>query len=250
MSGAPAPRWTAWRPGPRRFLATVCGLLFVGCVAALVAESTRRRAFAEDAGRNLAALPPAVLATAAILEDGDAAALIVAEGLLDAQAAPAAPPASAASTDAAREIVLATVGRRPASAHARLLLGQSAAAARPDLWKKPLGLASAGAPGLDRAAVALAQRYLIEWPALSAEDRPVAEAAIARAFFDETFLRSSFSLVLRRLGPDEAARLVPADARALETASRIATASGASRASELLAERRKSLGQAASSPSP
>ena len=240
MTASAAPRWTAWQPGPRRFLALLCSLLLVACGAALVGESTRRRAIAEDAGRSLAALPPAVLATAGILEDSDGAALIVAEGLLDARAsksAAALPPA-----DAAQALVLETVGRRPASAHARLLLGLSATdAGAADQWKKPLALAASAAPGLDRAAAALAQKYLVEWPKLSVDARSEGEAAIRRAFLDEAFLRSSFRLALQRLGPDAAVGLVPADPGALEAASRVSSAAGAARASQLLAERRKSV---------
>jgi hypothetical protein len=208
----------------------------------------RRRAIAERAGQSLAALPPAVLATVGILEDSDGAALMVAESLLDARGSESAN----SSTEASRALVLETVDRRPASAHARLLLGLSAAdAATTDLWKRPLELASTAAPGLDRAAAALAQKYLIEWPNLSAEARSEAEAVIRRAFLAETFIRSAFRLALQRLGPDAAVGLVPADRQALETASRIAKAAGAARASQLLTDRQKSLGpQGDSGPRP
>jgi hypothetical protein len=242
MTAVAGPRLTAWRPGPRRFLALLCTLLVVGSAAAAVAESMRRREIAERAGKGLAALPPAVLATAGILEDSDGAALIVADGLMDARGST---PASAAAppSDAAQVLVLETIGRRPASAHARLLLGLSAADdASADRWKRPLELASAAAPGLDRASAALAQKYLLEWPKLSAAARSEAETTLRRAFLDDAFLRSTFRLALQRLGPDAAVGLVPANARALEAASRVAGAAGAARASQLLADRRKATG--------
>ena len=211
MSASAAPRWTAWRPGPRRFLAVVCGLVFAACAAALALEFSRRRAIADVAGGpGLPTLPPAVLATAGIVEESDGAALIVAEGFLDATAASAA--AGEAAGTAAKELALDAAERRPGSAHARLLLGRAAAPdAATALWKKPLELASEGAPGLDPAAVALAQRYLLVWGKLGPEDRREAEAALGRAFLDPTFLRSAFSLSIQRLGPEAAVRIVPND---------------------------------------
>jgi hypothetical protein len=245
MIATAAPRWTAWRPGPRRFLSVVCALLFVGCAAALVGESSRRRAIANVAARGPADLPPAVLETAGILES-DGAALIVVEAVLEAGGSASAPGPD--GTVLARELILETVVRRPGSAHARLLLGRSApGAAGAGLWKRPLELASTAAPGLDPAAVALAQRYLGAWGALTPEERSEAEARIARAFLDGTFLRSAFSLTVQRVGPVAAVRMVPEDPVALETAFRIARASGLSRAEDLLAERRKSLPPAAAS---
>jgi hypothetical protein len=245
MSAPSPPRWTAWRPGPRRFFAVVCGLLFAACAAALALESSRRRAIAAVAGRpGMPALAPAVLETAGIVEESDGAALIVAEGFLDAGGATAA-------AEAARDLALETAERRPGSVHARLLLGRAAAPdAATALWKKPLELASEAAPGLDPAAVALAQRYLAVWGKLGPDDRLEAETAIARAFLDPTFLRSAFSLAIQRLGPETAVRMVPDGPGALDTASRIASASGSLRTSELLAERRKSAGPQVSRPDP
>jgi hypothetical protein len=223
-------------------LSLLCVLLLGACAAALVAESSRRRTIARLAGPSLAALPPAVVATAGIVEDGDGAALILAEGLLDSGGA--APGGLAA----AREIVLETAVRRPGSAHARLLLGRAAApGAATAFWKTPLELASEAAPGLDPAASALGGRYLAVWEKLSPEERREGETALTRAFLDPSFLRAGFSLALQRLGPETAVRLVPEDPSALEAASRIATATGSRRASELLSERRKSESPAAAS---
>ena len=242
MTASPLPRWSAWRPGPRRLFGLLCVVLFAACAAAVVAESSRRRTIADLAGPSLATLPPAVVATAGIVEDADRAALILAEGLLDTGAA------KPGSLAAAREIVLETAARRPGSAHARLLLGRAAAAgAATEFWKKPLELASEAAPGLDPAATTLGGRYLAVWEKLGPEERLDGEAALTRAFLDPSFLRSSFSLALQRLGPETAVRLVPADPSALEAASRVATATGSRRALELLSERRKSESPAAAS---
>ena len=244
MTAAAVPRLTAGRPGPRRFLGLVCILLFAASAWAIVEESSRRRAIVDAAGRDLAALPPAILDTAGIVEDSDGAALIVAEGLLDARNETAA----TVGLDPAREIVLETAVRRPGSAHARLLLGRAAATdASADHWKKPLELASKAAPGLEPAAAALGRSYLAAWPRLGPEERREAEAALSRAFQDPSFLRASFRVALQRLGPDTAVRLVPDDPAALEAAYRAANAAGARRALDLLSERRKPEGPGAGS---
>ena len=247
MTAASAPRLTAWRPGPRRFSGFVCIVLCGACVWALIEESSRRRAIADAAGANLAALPPAVLATAGIVEDADGAALIVAEGLLDAGGGTR----PAAGLAPAREIVLETAARRPGSAHARLLLGRAVAPdASMEHWQKPLELASRAAPGLEPATAALGRRYLENWDKLSPEERREAEAALTRAFLDLSFLRASFSLALQRLGPDMAVQVVPDDPAALEAAYRVASAVGPRRASDLLAKRRETQGAGASRPAP
>ena len=247
MTAAAAPRLTPWRPGPRRFFGFVCILLCGACVWSLVEESSRRRAIADAAGAGLATLAPAVLATAGIVEDADGAALIVAEGLLDAGGG-TGPPAGLAP---AREIALETAARRPGSAHARLLLGRAAAPdASTEYWKKPLELAARAAPGLDPAAAALGRRYLEDWGKLGPEERREAEAALSRAFLDLSFLRASFSQALQRLGPDTAVQVVPDDPAALEAAYRVASAVGPRRASDLLAKRRETLGAGASRPAP
>lgn len=234
------------RPGPRILLAVVSVLLLSACLVALVRDSSRRRA-ATDAAveQGLDRRQPAVLATTAVLEDGDDAVSIVAEALLDERDAAGTPP----SADRAGEVqglLLETIARRPGSAQSRLLLGRSAPlGGSPRLWVKPLELAAGAAPGLDTPATELGRRYLTAWPNLPPEDRARGEAAVGRAFRNPAFVRSFCIVAVDAMGAEAAVRSLPNDPATLREASLILAGHADPSAAALLKARLEALGPAA-----
>jgi hypothetical protein len=202
-------------------------------------DAVDRRTWSDVArDRGLARRQPAILETAKMIDESDAAGLVVAEALLDDRPASGSP--NTDSSAQVRGIVLRGIAGRPGSAYGRLLLGRSApATGAPALWMKPFELAVAAAPGLDLATSELAQRYIAAWPSLPTADRPKAASTIRRAFRNPSFLRTSLVPALATLGPEVTVRVLPEDPVTLQTAARIFGDAGQVQASQLLAARLK-----------
>jgi hypothetical protein len=240
VSAVPLPRHATLRAGPRRGLSVICFLLFGLCLVSLGTDAYDRRAWTAVAEeRGLGKHQPAILETAGMIDESDAAGLVVAEALMNEHLSPPAAggPESGAQV---RSIVLRGVAGRPGSAFARLLLGRSASTtgAR-DLWAKPLELSVAAAPGLDLATSELARRYMAAWATLPTSDRPKAAATIRRAFRNPDFLRTTLVPALSALGPEVAIRVLPDDKATLRLAAQTLQEAGQTQASELLAARLK-----------
>jgi hypothetical protein len=174
-----------------------------------------------------------------MIDESDAAGLVVAEALLDDRAS--SPGGGAAETPPeVRGIVLRGIAGRPGSAYGRLLLGRSApATGGTTLWMKPFELAVTAAPGLDLATSELAERYIVAWRFLPTAERPKAASSIRRAFRNPTFLRASLVPALGTLGPELTVRVLPEDPGTLRNAAQIFQESGQVQAAELLAARIK-----------
>ena len=239
MSASPLPRFVSLRAGPRRGLVWLCVLFFVLCLGSVAWDTIDRRSWSDVArDRGLSRRQPAILETARMIDESDAAGLVVAEALLDDRSASGSPTADPSAE--VRGIVLRGVAGRPGSAYGRLLLGRSApATGGPALWMKPLELAVAAAPGLDLANSELAQRYIAAWRSLPTPDRPKAASTIRRAFRNPAFLRASLVPALGTLGPELTVRVLPEDPLALQTAAQIFHDSGQAQASAFLAARVK-----------
>jgi len=240
MSASPLPRFISLRAGPRRGLALLCVLLLLLCLATVAWDAVDRRSWSAVArDRGLARRHPAIIETAKMIDESDAAGLVVAEALLDDRQAlqgsqlPDPPPEI-------REIVLRGIAGRPGSAYGRVLLGRSApSSGGMTLWMKPLELAVTAAPGLDLVTSELAGRYIVAWRSLPTADRPKAAATIRRAFRSPAFLRTSLVPALGTLGPELTVRVLPEDPATLRGAAQIFQESGQVQAAELLAVRMK-----------
>jgi hypothetical protein len=213
--------------------------LFLLCLGSVAWDAVDRRAWSDVArDRGLARRQPAILETATMIDESDAAGLVVAEALLDDRAASGSPTADASAE--VRGIVLRGIAGRPGSAYGRLLLGRSApATGAPALWLKPFELAVVAAPGLDLATSELAKRYIAAWPSLPTAERPKAASTIRRAFRNPAFLRTSLVPSLGALGPEVTVRVLPEDPVALRTAAQIFQETGQAQASQLLVARLK-----------
>ena len=240
MSASPLPRFVNLRAGPRRGLALLCLLLFLLCLASVARDAVDRRSWSDVArDRGLARRHPAILETAKMIDESDAAGLVVAEALLDDRAA-SPPGASADTPPEIRGIVLRGIEGRPGSAYGRLLLGRSApATGGTALWMRPFELTVAAAPGLDLASSELARHYIAGWRTLPTADRPKAASAIRRAFRSPAFLRASLVPALATLGPEVTVRVLPEDPATLRLAAQILQESGQGQAGEMLAARMK-----------
>src|SRR5262245_27477382 len=240
MSASPLPRFVSLRAGPRRGLAFLCVLLLLLCLGSLAWDAIDRRSWSDVASdRGLARRHPAILETAKMIDESDAAGLVVAEALLDDRiASPAGP--TVETPKEIRDIVLRGIAGRPGSAYGRLLLGRSApATGAATLWVKPFELAVTAAPGLDLATSELAQRYIAAWRSLPTAERPKAASTIRRAFRSPAFLRASLVPALGTLGPEVTVRALPEDPVILRRAAQIFKEAGQTQASELLAARMK-----------
>jgi hypothetical protein len=240
MSASPLPRFVSLRAGPRRGLVFLCLFLLLLCFGSVAWDALDRRSWSDVArDRGLARRQPAILETAKMIDESDAAGLVVAEALLgDRAMSPAGPTADTPSE--IRGIVLRGIAGRPGSAYGRLLLGRSApATGATALWMRPFELAVTAAPGLDLATSELAQRYIAAWRSLPTADRPKAASTIRRAFRSPAFLRASLVPALSTLGPGLTVRVLPEDPATLRNAAQIFQESGQVQAAELLAARIK-----------
>ncbi len=218
----------------------LCLLLLLLTLGSVAWDAIDRRSWSDVArDRGLASRRPAILETAKMIDESDAAGLVVAEALLEDRAV--SPAGRAAETPPEiRGIVLRGIEGRPGSAYGRLLLGRSApATGGTALWMRPFELAVAAAPGLDLATSELAQRDIAAWRSLPTADRPKAAATIRRAFRSPPFLRTSLVPALGTLGPELTVRVLPEDPATLRLAAQIFQQSGQSQAAELLASRMK-----------
>jgi hypothetical protein len=243
VSAPGAPRLVSLRTGPRRFLALLCTLLLGVCLFAIVRDARERQLWAVVAPAGVpAGKRPALWETANVIESNPEAALVVAETLLDS------PGTDPRASSTARQLILDGIEARPGSAHARFLLGRSAALGGAVAnWAKPLELAAAAAPGLDFAPGELARRYLASWSSLSPSERRRAETSLRQAFRDTAFLDAALSEAVAALGPEGTVRVLPDDAVVLGLAARFLREKGSTGASELVAARLRALPPAKSS---
>ena len=222
------------RPGPRWFAAILCVLLLGLCVAAAVNAVAARQQWIEAAGDRWGALPGAVAETAAVIENGGEAALVVAEAVLERSPTPE-------GRARVQSIVLLALAAEPGSAFGRLLLGRSAVPeAKEKIWARPLQLAVSAAPGLDLGTSELAIRYLASWTSLSAEQRRDATAVLQRAFRNPSFVRATFATAVAALGAPAAVAALPEDQACLRAAAEAAGPSGGA-AAELINNRLRAL---------
>ena len=148
---------------------------------------------------------------------------------------PSAGAGSSEQLNAAQELMLDAIARRPGSVQHLLLLGQIAHArgklaggpappfsrvrsGRPDLWAKPLRVAAAAAPGADAVWEALGSSSLASWSGLTEEQRSEVPAVLERAFANPDFVLREFSRAVAVLGSSQTVRLLPEIAKPLRVA--------------------------------
>lgn len=175
------------------------------------------------------------------LARGIAAAAALADARAESPASSATPAGATPRADeelaAARDLLLASIAKRPGWAYHRFLLGQltyelqtaprdSQRSADVETWARPMRLAAAASPGLDAIWSAFATMSLESWPKLSPQDQSAATPVFRRALQDPHFVSAQFLRLSGAVGREQAMALLPESPELLRAAAEALTANG------------------------